>query len=125
MNEKIIGYILLVIGIITILSSALSVYQVFAKKGQPIQLFSFPSISVDATDLLGGDLPPAQRELAQKQLGQAKIDILPADILNKTSNIIAHLLVMGFIVNVGFKLASLGVMMIRPIKVQLNEQKNG
>jgi hypothetical protein len=38
-------------------------------------------------------------------------------------NIFAHLALMGFVSSAAFKIGRLGVMMIRPIKVRLNQEK--
>ena len=100
MSEKIIGYTLLVCGIAIILFTAFNVYFVFTKQAQPIQLFNFPAVSLD---LIPGAKPT---------------EILPADVLNQSSNIFAHLLLMGFMASIGQKLATLGVQLVRPIVVK-------
>jgi hypothetical protein len=120
-SEKIIGYILLIIGVTIILGSAYSVYAVFTRQALPISLFNFQGISIDASSLVGGDLSQKQIEAAKTSMGSTKIEIFPADILNDTSNMIAHLLLMGFLSGVGFKIATLGTMLIRTIVVKLKE----
>lgn len=109
MTEKITGYCLLVFGIFLILGSALSVYRVFTNQARPVQVFNFEPISLD----LGQSLIPIP-----------KAQIISAAMLNDTSNLAAHLFLMGFIASVGQKLASLGIQLIRPIVVKLNEQKS-
>ena len=119
MTEKASGFVLLIVGILIIIVAAFSVFSVFSGKTEPVNLFSFSAISLDASNLIGSDAPPEARE-ALKASGQApKLELIPADILNKTSNTMAHLLLMGFIASVGYKIGSLGAMLARPIVVKL------
>lgn len=121
MGEKVTGYSLLVIGILTILLSVFSVYMVFTKKQKPVDLFTLPGISIDLSNLAGSDLPP---EAAQLKGPEAlKTDLVQPDIINAPLNLFAHLIFMGFVANIGFKISSLGVQMLRPIKVNLREEK--
>lgn len=128
LDTKITGYILLIIGILTILLSGLSVYQVFTKRTNPIDLFNFSGISID-TSKIGQQidttsLPPSAQELIKtnSQTPQ-KTEILPAEVLNQTSNIFAHLFLMGFIASIGYKLAGLGVMLLRPVEVKVKTKE--
>ena len=108
--EKILGYTLLIIGLLIIAYSAINVINVFQGKTEPINLFSFDSISID----LGGltDLPNTKDTNLKQELVQA-------DLLNKPINIATHLFLMSFIVTIGFKVAQLGTMLVRPVKVRL------
>ena len=110
MSEKIIGYTLLVCGIAIILFTAFNVYFVFTKQAQSIQLFNFPAISLDMSQSLGVPLPKSK-----------PTELISADILNQSSNVFAHLFLMGFIASIGQKLANLGVQLVRPIVVKLKE----
>ena len=113
MSEKIVGYILLSLGVFAILFSVFNVYQVFTKKAQPIDLFSFESVSLDLSKL--AEQAPENADLKQ--------ELLSSDKLNKPLNIAAHLFFMGFVASTGFKVAILGVQLLRPIKVELRESK--
>lgn len=108
-----IGYALLAIGIAVIVFAAINVYMVFTKQIPPIQLFSFPAVGLDAGALMDTK-PPAG--------SSPKLEILPANVLNDSSNIFAHLFLMGFIVSIGYKISSLGVMLLRTIEVKVNEK---
>ncbi len=103
MSEKITGYILLFVGIFLIIVSAFSVFNVFTGKTKPFELFQMPGISLDV-------------------VGQ-KTEIVSAAMINDSSNLFVHLLLMGFIASTGQKLASLGVQLVRPIVIKYNEQK--
>jgi len=124
MGEKVTGYSLLVIGILTILLSVFSVYMVFTKKQKPVDLFTLPGISIDLSNLAGSDLPP-EAESQLKSPEALKTDLVQPDIINAPLNLFAHLIFMGFVANIGFKISSLGVQMLRPIKVNLKSEKGG
>lgn len=112
-SEKIIGYLLLLTGIIIILYAVINIYQVFSGKATPIELFASDGISLDLAAIVGEGKLPSE--------GNFKTEIISPDILNTSLNIFAHIFFMGFIVNVGFKIANLGTLLIRPINVKLKE----
>ncbi len=124
MSEKIIGYALLCIGIIIIGFAAFSAYEVFTKKAEPVQLFTMQGISIDASKLMPvpANLPPEAQQLLKQQPSQ-KIEIASADLINQPLNLYAHLFLMGFIATIGFKIASLGTMLVRPIVVKLKAKE--
>jgi len=110
-NEKLVGYILLGIGLLVIILAGVNVYMVFNKQAMPVQLFSFPPVSVDLSPTGGGGLPPG--------LTLPKTELLSSEMLNQTSNIAAHFFLMGFVVSIGYRIASLGVSLVRTIEVKV------
>lgn len=122
MSEKVTGYLLLFVGIVVIIFSAFSVYSVFTKRSKPIELFSFSGISLDPSSLLPSDLPLEARQLMQQQ-NTKKVEMFPAEMINGPINTYAHLFLMGFIASIGFKLAQLGTLLVRPIVVHLKAKE--
>jgi hypothetical protein len=118
MTEKILGYILIVFGILAILYSSMSVYDVFTKKSRPVRLFSFSGISMDASKLFGGNLPPGVT-LPQN----AAMEVMPPEIINDTSNIFAHVVLMGFLASAELKLATIGTQLVRTITVKVKQKE--
>ena len=118
MSEKILGYGLITIGIILILAAAFSVFAVFTGGAQPVNLFKFNGLSLDLGPSLLGGLPPEMTK--GLKVSSSPTEIIPAQMLNSTANIFAHLMLMGFIASIGQKLASLGVQLIRPIVVKVS-----
>ena len=114
MTEKLTGYLLIVVGIVLIIFSAFSVYSVFSSKVKPAELFQFKGVSVPLSALVGGEIPNSK--------ALPEIEILPAEVLNSTSNTLAHLLLMGFLSSIGSKIAFLGVNLVRPIVIKLKDQ---
>jgi hypothetical protein len=123
MSEKVIGYILLAAGILLIILTTFSMYNVFTKKSKPVELFNLGGISLDLSQMLSGDLSPAQREQLAKSNFQTETEIIKEDLINAPLNYAAHLMLMSFIAGAGFKIAKLGVMFLRPIKVKLKSQE--
>lgn len=111
MSEKLIGYILLSVGILLMIGPTVSVLLVFTHAIAPIQLFSFSGISLDMGQIMSANLP------AGMTLPAMQTEIIPASMLNESANIFAHVFLMGFILNLGYKLASLGIALLRPIQV--------
>lgn len=116
MNEKTTGYILLIVGIVLMLLAMISVYLVFTKQMQPVQVISGPGISLDPNQLLGNALPtgaPSTTKILPKQ------EIISGELINETSNLFIHLFLMGFVASIGYRLSTLGVQMVRPVVVKL------
>ena len=133
-SEKLTGYTLLAVGVLTIIYAAFSVYQVFTKRVDPINLFNFPAISIDTSQIISSQisqdsLPPELAQMLAKSATQqasasAKpTEILSADMINQTSNVFAHLFLMGFVASIGHKLAGLGVMLLRPVEVKVRTKE--
>lgn len=118
MNHKIIGFLLLLSGVVLIVLSTLNVYLVFTGKTPAISLFSTGGISLDLKQFLGPGVNPAL-DLAKSESG-SQLELLSADSLNKLFNLSFHLVLMGFISSAGFRLASLGNQLLRTIEVKVN-----
>lgn len=119
MTEKILGYLLITVGVAIIVYSAINVVNVFSKRSSPVKPLNLPGISLDMSKLVGGDITPEQK--TQLENADLRAEIVKPELLNQPLNLAAHLFLMGFIASVGFKIASLGVMLVRPIKVTLKE----
>jgi len=112
-SVKVTGYVLLVLGIAGMLGSAASVFLVFTRQSQPVQLFHLPSFSVDLSQLSGYSYPGEEKQAT------SSTELFSASAMNDIANLSAHFILMGFLVSVGYKVASLGIQMLRPIEVQL------
>jgi hypothetical protein len=120
MSEKITGYSLIAVGLILILFSAFSVYGVFANDARPIQFFNLSNSSLTVPLPTDQQVAPgAKPQTVDIELA----DVLPFEALNKPLNALAHLVLMAFLGSVGLKIATIGVMLVRPIKVNLKQAK--
>lgn len=121
MSERIIGYALLVVGLILIFAPLWSVYQVFTGQKKPVQLFQFNGISLDPSQFMNLEVPQELSDSGVKLESSSKPqDIIPPNLINDTSNIFAHVVLMGFVASIGFRIASLGTQLMRPIIVKGN-----
>jgi hypothetical protein len=125
-GEKATGIILLIVGLAIIVFASFSAYQVFLNRRQPVKLFNTDGIYLDLSDFMGAESAPQTDENEQTATvqvkGPLKTQIVEPSLLNFSLNLAAYLVIMGFFVNVGFKVASLGVQFLRPIKVKVREQ---
>lgn len=110
MREKTVGYFLLVFSIIVIIGTAVNVYLVFTGQVAPVDVFK----SLQTSDLLP---VPQQAAVLENQNGNGTD-------LSTSLNIFAHLALASFIGSAAFKVGRPGTMMVRPIKVNLNQEKN-
>ena len=118
MSEKIIGYILLTLGIIAIIYPAYNLYGVFAKKTKPVNYFNLSGVSLSLQDFLGEEMAGGSSPGPKKTA-----EIVKPELINEPFNLFSHIIFMGFIASVGLKLGTLGTQLVRPVKVTLKEEK--
>ncbi len=107
-TNKIIGYVLLLIGILLIVMPLWQTYNIFTGKAVPAQVFTKPvSLQVDEK---------ASPLDIQKQMQNALIKILPIDLINNTLNLITWMILMWVLIYGGGKVADIGVKMIKELK---------
>lgn len=104
MSEKITGYLLLVIGIGIIFLALLNGYGLFSGTLAPIKFINFQNVGFD----LGTGV---------------KQDLISGADLSNSTNFFLQLFLLGFFVNVGFKLSTLGTQLLRPIKIEVKDNK--
>lgn len=107
------GYVLLVLGLVIIGFATFSVLSVFGGNQQPTALFNFPGISLPTSSFVA--------DSGQSGVEAPDIELISGAVLNSIVNTAAHLFLMGFIVTVGTKVASLGTYMLRPIVINTKE----
>jgi len=132
-TEKIIGYSLLSVGILLMIFSTFQIISVFTGKAKPIPLFSMeaPTKSTN-TNTKSQKQTPA--ELAQKiqtdpfsllqQSGGLPVpELIDPAVLGRMLNLIVYYLIMQFLLGLGFKLSSLGVGLVRPLKINVDKNR--
>lgn len=117
MNERVTGYILLGVGICIMLFALGNIFLVFTSKIQPITLFDAKGTSFDLNSLL----PQLPQEASSGK--PAGMQLISPQTINQVLNVSTHFFLMSFVMTFGYKLASLGVMLIRPVVVKLKEAK--
>lgn len=136
MNEKILGYILLIVGLLLIGVSVFSVFSVFTGRQEAYQLFNFSGISLNlskiidqqAKNFIPQDTPLPEGFSVSSLLAQNGTDssqeLITSEMINLPMNLFAHITLMGFLAAAGLKVATIGTYLLREIKVNLKEEKS-
>lgn len=122
MSEKVTGYLLLVIGLIIMIFSVVNIFLVFTNKAKPFSVFNLSSNSSEGSLSINDIISQLQKNnpnALNQSITAPKLDILPPEVLNQTLNMTTHFFLISFILGFGYKLANLGVQLIRPINVKL------
>jgi len=101
-SEKIIGYVLLVLGVIIIAVSGFKIYNVLVQKAAPTHFISYQKIT-----------GPQETKSNQPNIAEA-FGINPVSV-DYLINLSIYLLLFGFLAKTGWHLGSLGVMLLRPV----------
>jgi len=105
-DEKVVGYILLAVGVVMMFASVYLMFNVFTGGSDPPSLFDFSDVSFPIIQ------PGGTSETVQIISGQE---------MNRMADMGFWYMLMFFIVYAGGKVASLGVNLIREIKVELKQ----
>ena len=119
-SERIVGYVLISLGIMTMVFAAIQIITVYTNKATPIEFFTSKPIIAqqvesDGTDNMlaglggGSSLPIPQ--------------LIDPALLNNVLNMAIYFLIMNFLLGLGFKIANLGVQLVRPIKVEVRNNQ--
>lgn len=117
MSAKLIGNLLLFFGVLAIVLSTLNAYQVLTHQTKPITYFKPEDTTFDIKGLVE-NLSPELNNPSVKNTAVQK-DILSPTLINDSVNLTIHLFLLGIISGAGFKLASIGAMLVRSIEVKL------
>jgi hypothetical protein len=116
-----IGYLLIAGGIVAIIFATTSVVMVLTGNAEPIQFYSPNQLDFDISSLMPTyNIPGMVGRTTTKQPSNA----ISPEMLALSFNLFIHLFLMGFLVNAGAKIATIGTQLVRPIvvKVQKHEQ---
>ena len=103
--NKIIGYILIIVGLLLIVLPLWQTYNIFTGNAIPAEVFKKPA-SLDV------DLNVSTFDV-QGQMQNALIKILPIDFINNTLNLMTWMILLWVLIYGGGKLADVGIKMIR------------
>jgi hypothetical protein len=122
MTEKMTGYLLLFVGLAIMVICVVSMFLVFTNRVKPFSVFNISSNSSNGSLNISDIISELQKN-SPNALNQAislpKLDILSPEVLNQTLNLSSHFFLMSFILGFGYKLATLGIQLIRTINVKL------
>lgn len=126
MSEKTSGYILLIIGIITMIFATSQIILVFTGRAKPIKLFNYETESSESAGSFNPQdlLKQFQNQTEQSSIPSAmpNVQLIDPKALNDILNLTVYYLIMQFLLSLGFKFASLGIQLLRPIIVQMKNR---
>lgn len=114
-GSKKIGYALLAIGLVMILASVIELILVFTSSIHPVKLFSFnkSDFAIDGSVLFP--------QLPSNLTKDLKVELFPAELINKSMNLGATTILMSLIIFAGSKVSGIGVTLLRPVYVKMKE----
>lgn len=112
MSEKVIGYILLAVGLIVILVASYQVFQIFTGNATALSVVQTTGINLDMSSFAPAGTIPAG----------TKAQLLSASELDEFANLTLTYLLLTFLVSVGYKIASLGIQLVKTIEVKVNQK---
>jgi len=107
-TNKIIGYVLLLVGVLLIVMPLWQTYNIFTGKAQPAQVFQKSVAIKTASQTSVLDI--------QGQMQNALLNILPIDAINNSLNLMSWLILMWVLIYGGGKIADIGVKLINAAK---------
>ena len=122
MSEKVVGYLVVGIGLVIMVICVVNVFMVFTNRIKPFQTFNLSSSGSNSPINVNDIIAQIQKNNPNAQtqsIPAPKLDILPPEVLNQTLNMTTHFFLMSFLLGFGYKLASLGIQLVRPINVKL------
>jgi hypothetical protein len=109
MSEKILGYVLLAVGVLIIIAAAINVLFVF-RGSRPVQFINesanLAEFSINMPT--GEDVP----------IGAVPVTIGNNNQIARIINLVMHVIFAGLFVSVGFRIAMIGANLVRPIVVK-------
>jgi hypothetical protein len=124
MVQKIIGYLLLVIGLFIIIFSLSNIFGLLNKTVVPTNFFDLDAIVVKNNIPLD-NFPASIKPLLEQAVNSAPpMVIVNKKDINDTTNFFVYIFVMGFFMNGGYLLAKIGTKLIREVHINVDMPQN-
>ena len=112
--KKIIGWVLVAVGLVIVFSTLYYTYNIFTGETEPIKIFKTPESEVSLEEQKGTPTTPEEMQKAMEQMVAKQIsNMIPAEFLSKLLNIIAFSIFAGILILGGGKVASIGISMLK------------
>ena len=122
MDEK-AGYALLYGGLVLILFATVNIVLALTAKIEPIQFYRPEDVSLDISRMIPSYQIPGLPEAIRPD-ENLNTDSANSEVLSDSLNLLIHMFLMGFLVNVGSKIATLGTNLIRPLVIKLHKTEH-
>jgi len=107
-DTKMVGWALLIVGLILIALTVYSMFTIYTGATAPPGIFNMKSITIGMPT--GEGTPPTE------------IELVPGDQISKVANMGLWTVLMLFIASAGSRIGGLGVKLIREIKVEVKRE---
>ncbi|MGE5042320.1 MAG: hypothetical protein ACM3IJ_05470 [Candidatus Levyibacteriota bacterium] len=114
MEEKGLGYILLTAGLVVMVICVGIIILMFTGNMKPFPVLNIPSPTFNTASFMP-EIPGIPKAAGQE------IQLIPTDAFNKVLNLGLSVFFLGFVMSFGFRVADLGVKLIRPIKIEAKQ----
>lgn len=120
MVQKLIGYLLLMLGLFVMLICLSNIYGLYAKNIETVSFFDLDAI-VLKNNISLDNFPENVRPLLQKSINETPpMVLMNKKDINDTTNFFAHIFLVGFIMNGGYLFAKIGTKMIREVHINVD-----
>jgi hypothetical protein len=110
MANKIIGYLLLLLGLVIILSSLYGTYEMFTGKINAPEIFKVPAKEIPTPDTNPRDLQKQMEETIRKQIAE----LFPIETIYKLLNLISWSIFAGVLIIGGGQISGIGTKLVMP-----------
>jgi hypothetical protein len=133
-TERIVGYLLLGLGIMVMVFAAMQIITVYTNKATPIEFFTSKPIIAQQKPAQNAQIPETSEEMLtlfqNNPMDLLNVggsvptpQLIDPDMLNNVLNMAVYFLIMHFLLGLGFKIANLGVQLVRPIKIEVRNNQ--
>lgn len=112
MINKILGYILMFVGLTLISYTCWESYNIFSNKVLPPEIFKTQAqVTNKSSGNLGGEIQAQMQDIIKKQLQ----DVMPADSIPKILNLFSWSILAGILIFAGSQITGIGIKLLKII----------
>lgn len=119
--EKITGYILILLGLVIVCVAGWNGLMVFTGKAEPIRIFISSQTPINTPQIPQSSEPSNEVLASLQPMLSSLVGQTMGPNMEKPINITIHFLILGFFVTIGFRVASIGAMLVRSITYKIKE----
>lgn len=113
MAKRIIGFVLLTVGVLLISWTAWQSYNIFTAKAEAPLIFKTQASEKISETAVGGNLQELLQQQMQQEIQKQVNQLLPADTIPKILNLMSWSILAGILIFAGGTVASLGIKMLK------------
>jgi hypothetical protein len=122
MSEKLTGYILLGIGAVVMIIALIQILSIMSSSNVPVVIFKISETTSSGSNGSFNPLDPSSLLDSLNSGDLSSLNLIDPKVISNLLNIIVYYLIMQFLMGFGYKIASLGVQLLRPINVNMKNR---